>query len=126
MNVIVGVKSQLSVAVGFTSGGKAAPHSIVASAAQVITGGIRSFTLSTREQVAVLPQPSVACHVRVIVNGQVPEPVTSLIKVTVTPLPLQASTAVGVTGAGIFAQSTVIFGVQVITGGVVSSTVITR
>lgn len=47
---------------------------------QVITGGVLSSTLIVCTQVEVLPHPSVADHVRVIVSscGQAPATITSL------------------------------------------------
>ena len=44
---------------------QAEPHSTVLLVAQVITGGVVSTTVTVWLQVLLLPQQSVACHVRV-------------------------------------------------------------
>jgi len=79
--VIVGVPSQLSVAVAMPSAGLIAgfvlaEHSIVTFAGQVIDGATLSSTTMTWVQVPVLPQSSVASQVRVIVRSWVQAPAT--------------------------------------------------
>jgi hypothetical protein len=83
--VIVGVPSQLSVAVAmpsaiFTAGFVLAEHSMVTFAGQVIAGATLSSTTMTCVQVLALPQSSVASQVRVIVRscGQAPATVASV------------------------------------------------
>ena len=64
---IVGVLSQLSVAVGEAGAGTAL-HSAEPSAGQpASTGAVLSLTVRVWEQLELLPQLSVAVHVRVMV-----------------------------------------------------------
>ena len=113
---------QLSVAVGVAQDG-VPEHSMVDGPGKPeITGGMVSSTLIVCEAVAVLPQSSVAVHVRVTLYspGQVPLVVTSANVNTGTP---QLSVAVGVAHAGVPEHSIVEGpGRPEITGGVVSST----
>jgi len=115
---------QLSVAVGVVHDG-VPEHSIVDSPGKPdITGGVVSSTLMVCDAVAVLPQPSSAVQVRVMVYsfGHDPLVVTSAkFKVGVP----QLSVAVGVVQEGGVEHSTVVGpGNPEITGGVVSSTLI--
>ena len=67
MKVIVGVPSQLSVAVGEAGAGTAL-HSTESLAGQPAkTGAVLSVTVRVCEQLELLPQLSVAVQVRVIV-----------------------------------------------------------
>ena len=121
--VNVGVP-QLSVAVGVAQDG-VPEHSIVVGAGKPeITGGVVSSTLMVCDAVAVLPQPSSAVQVRVMLYsfGQVPLTVTSTkFKVGVP----QLSVAVGVVHVGVPEHSKVEGpGKPEITGGVVSSTLL--
>ena len=70
VEVIVGVKSQLSVAVAVPfvpPGAVLAVHSMVRFGGQVITGGVLSSTKMVCRHVLELPQSSVALHVRLMV-----------------------------------------------------------
>jgi hypothetical protein len=122
--VNVGVP-QLSVAVGVTQFG-VAEHSMVDGPGRpLITGGVVSSTLMVCTAVAVFPQPSFAVHVRVNVYafGHGPATVAST-KVNVG-VP-QLSVAVGVSHMGVSEHSILVTpGKPLITGGVVSSTLIT-
>jgi hypothetical protein len=122
---------QLSVAVAIPvfAGAVLAEHSIVTFAGQnVITGGVLSSMTITWVQVLMLPQASVAFHVRVMVYscGQAPATVASVNDTTGV---LQLSVAVAIpvfAGVGLTVHWIVTFGGQnVITGGVLSSTMIT-
>ena len=64
-NVTVTVPSHASVAVGAFHSGTAGQLIGVVCATQVIVGGVLSRTMIEALQVAVLPQSSVAVHVRV-------------------------------------------------------------
>jgi len=113
---------QLSVAVGVVHEG-ATEHSIVVGAGKPeMTGGVVSSTLMVCVAVAILPQPSFAVHVRVILNafGHEPLVVTSAeVRVGIA----QLSVAVGVVQDGVAEHSMVIGpGSADITGGMVSST----
>jgi hypothetical protein len=124
-NVIATVGSHASVAVGAVNTGAAGHAMGDVWVAHVIVGGVVSCTMIVALQVAVLPQSSVAVHVRVtlMLAGQVPGVETSA-KVIVT-LASQASVAVGAANTGAFGQSTgVTCAAQVIVGGVVSCTMI--
>ncbi len=113
---------QLSVAVGVAQDGTAEHSIVVGPGRPEITGGVVSSTLIVCAAVAVLPQPSSAVQVRVMVYsfGQVPFVVTSAkLKVGVP----QLSVAVGVVHAGTPEHSIEDGpGSPEITGGVVSST----
>ncbi len=114
--------AQLSVAVGVAHDG-APEHSIVVGpGSPEITGGVVSSTLIVCDAVAVLPQPSSAVHVRVILYsfGQVPLVVTSANVNVGVP---QLSVTVGVVHEGTPEHSIEDGpGSPEITGGVVSST----
>ena len=64
-NVIVTVASHASIAVGGENTGNAGQFTGVVCATHVIVGGVISRTTIVPLQVAVLPQSSVAVHVRV-------------------------------------------------------------
>jgi Ni,Fe-hydrogenase III small subunit len=122
-NVNVGVP-QLSVAVGVVQDGTPEHSMFEGPGNPEMTGGTVSSTLTVCEAVAVLPQPSSAVQVRVMLYsfGQVPFVVTSA-KVSVgTP---QLSVAVGVVQDGVPEHSIVVaLGNPEMTGGTVSSTFI--
>jgi hypothetical protein len=133
LNDIVGVRSQRSVAVAVpvTAGRVLDVHSIVTFTGQVMIGGVESSMVITWLHVLLLPQSSVALHVLVIVYSctQVGEAVVTSLNVTVG-LVSQLSVAVAVPGTVLFGNvsavhSNVTSTGQVITGGVLSSTVIT-
>ena len=65
VNVIATVASQASVALGAVNTGTTGQLIGVVCATQVIVGGVISCTSIVRLQVAVLPQSSVALHIRV-------------------------------------------------------------
>src|SRR5437867_85193 len=81
-----------------------------------------STTVTSWLQVLLLPQQSVAAHVRLMSCGHVPGFVTVLRIVMVTLVPQQASAAVGGSKPQGVPHSTVLLVAQVITGGVVSTT----
>ena len=85
-------------------------------------GWTQAATVTVWLQVLLLPQQSVACQVRVMDTGQRPL-VKVLSTVMVTFVPQQASKAVGSSKLQVEPHSTVLLLAQVITGGVVSSTV---
>src|SRR6476620_2622553 len=125
LKVSVGLGSQRSVAVGVSHDGVASQSIVVAPGNADIVGGVTSCTLIVCVAVAVLPQASVAVHVRVIENvpAQAPGVVTSL-KVSVG-LGSQRSVAVGVSHDGVASQSIVVApGNADIVGGVTSCTLI--
>ncbi len=64
-NVIVTLASHASVAVGEANNGNPGQFTGVACATQVIVGGVTSVTTMVRLQLELLPQTSVAIHVRV-------------------------------------------------------------
>src|SRR5690349_20947654 len=119
--------SHRSVAVGVVHDGVASQLMVVAPGSVEITGGVTSSTLIVCVAVAVLPQSSVAVHVRVIENepAQAPGVVTSL-KVSSTSAS-HRSVAVGVVHDGVASQLMVEAGGKaLIVGGVTSSTLIVR
>src|SRR5690606_40188283 len=111
-----------------TLGSIASSHSTVTLAGQVITGGVVSSTVIVCTQSLALPQLSTAVHVRsmVYVSGHEPGMVVSEYVISVIGS-VQLSVAVASprdTGKVLSSHSTVTLAGQVITGGVVSSTVI--
>ena len=131
--VIVGVASQLSVAVAVPlvpPGAVLAVHSMVKFGGQVMTGGVLSSTRITWRHVLELPQSSVALHVLLMVYscGQtVLWTVTSVDVIVGVGSQLSVAVAVPLVppGAVLAVHSIVKFGGQVMTGGVLSSTTIT-
>jgi hypothetical protein len=99
------VASHASVAVGGVNTGTAGQSIGVVCATHVIVGGVMSCTTMVRLQVELLPQSSVAVHVRVTlyVPAQVPCVVAS-VKVIST-VASQASVAVGGVNTGTAGQS---------------------
>jgi len=100
---------------------------MVTLAGQAMVGGVLSLTTMICAQVLVLPQSSVANHVRVIVPlcGHAP-PAFESVKVTVGE-PSQLSVAVAepvTTGNVLTVHSNVMFAGQVSTGATLSSTTI--
>ena len=129
VEVIVGVGSQLSVAVAtpfVPPGAVLAVHSIVRFGGHVITGGVLSSTKMVCRQVLELPQSSVALQVLLIVYscGHAPAMVTSVevIVGVVSQLSVAVATPFAPPGAVLAVHWIVRFGGQVITGGVLSST----
>src|SRR6187549_3800644 len=123
--VIVTVASQASVAVGGANTGSAGHVIGVVCATHVIVGGVISCTMIVPLHVAILPQSSVAVHIRVVLYVPTHEPgVVASIKVMVT-VASQASVAVGGVNTGKAGQSTGdVCATQVIVGGIKSSTTI--
>ncbi len=115
---------QLSVAVGTSKEG-VPPHSIVVTPGNPeITGGTVSSTLMVCVAVAVLPQPSSAVQVRVILYSEVQVPLVVLSAKVKTGVP-QLSVAVGVVHEGVPEHSIIEGpGNPEITGGIVSSILI--
>ena len=119
------VPPQASVAVGVAKEGVAGHSTVVGAGSELITGGVLSSTVMVWLAVLALPQGSVAVQVRFTeyACGQEPGVVTSA-KVRVT-FPPQASVAVGVVKEGVAGHSMVLgAGSELITGAVLSSTVI--
>lgn len=90
---------------------------------QKMVGGVVSTTVTVCEQGLLLVQQSVARHVRVMIWGQLGLLVIVLMTVIVTFVPQQASTAVGWPKVQALPHSTILLLAQVMTGGVVSTTV---
>jgi hypothetical protein len=129
VEVIVGVASQLSVAVAVPAGPPGAvltEHWMVTLAGQVITGGVLSSTKMICVQVLELPQSSVALHVLVMVYscGQAPPTVTSVEVMVGVASQLSVAVAVPLAPPGaVLAEHCIVrFAGQVIAGGVLSST----
>ena len=123
-NVSVGVL-QLSVAVGVAKLG-VPEHSIVDGPGKpLMTGGVVSSMVNICDAVAVFPQSSVAVQVRVMVYSFGHDPFVVTSAKTNAGVP-QLSVAVGVTHEGVPEHSAVEGpGNPLMTGGVVSSTLIT-
>jgi hypothetical protein len=130
VDVIVGVASQLSVAVAvplLPPGAVLAVHSMVILGGQnVITGGVLSSTKMVWRHVLELPQSSVARQVLLIVYscGHAPATVTSVDVIVGVASQLSVAVAVPFAppGAVLAVHWIVRFGGHVITGGVLSST----
>ena len=104
VKVTVTVPSHASATVGSIQVGIAGQSIGVVCVAQVIVGGVLSRTTIEALQVAVLPQSSVAVHVRVAVYVPVHVPgVEESVKVTVT-VPSHASATVGAFHSGTAGQ----------------------
>lgn len=122
---MAGELSQLSVAVAVpvADGSVEILHTADTSAGQLITGAVLSSTTMVTLHVAVLPQSSDAVHVLVSVYDcpQVPGNVSvTMVKATVAS---QASIAIAKPNEGVVPHSIGLTTIgQVITGGVVSST----
>jgi hypothetical protein len=117
--------SQRSVAVGVVNAGVAGHSMVVGPGSAPITGGVVSSTLMVCDAVLVLPQSSVAVHVRVTLYsaGQAPGVVTSL-KVNVG-VASNASVTVGVVKTGVFGHSIVLGpGKAEITGATLSTRIV--
>src|SRR6188474_2226027 len=116
--VMVTVAPHASVAVGVVNTGSAGQSTGVVCATHVIVGGVISCTTMVPLHVAVLPQSSVAVHVRVVVYVPTHEPgVVASTKVIVT-VASQASVAVGGVNTGNAGQSTGdVCATQIIVGG---------
>jgi hypothetical protein len=90
---------QLSFAVTLAGVGRFEPHGSVVSTGQPLrTGGVVSLIIIRCEQLALLPQASLATQVRVIVIGQKVLDVTALNSGVIAPS--QLSVAVTLAGAG--------------------------
>src|SRR5262245_22688339 len=121
--VISTLMSQASLAVALpkTTG---LGHSTFATVGHEITGGVLSVTEMVRLHVEELPPSSVAVQVRVTVNGQPPEVVTSLL--VMSAVGSQASVAVALPKIIGLGHSTLATVGQEITGGVLSLTEMVR
>ena len=98
LSVTFTVLSQLSVAVTFAGAGTSPIHCTVTLFGHPLkTGLVVSLTVMVCEQLALLPQKSVAVQVRTMVFGQLPDVVA--LSVTFTVLS-QLSVAVTFAGAG--------------------------
>jgi hypothetical protein len=82
-------------------------------------GGTQDTTVTVWLHVLVLPQRSVAVQVRVMICGQTP--LVTVVKVSVTLVPLQMSLAMGASKLQAVPQGKVLLVAQVMTGGVVST-----
>src|SRR6266581_38573 len=102
-----------------------AGHSRTTSGGQVMTGGVMSRTVMVCTQLALLPHSSMAVQVRAMTLVAPQLLVTESLKLTLTaPQPSWAvATPVALVSVSAGHSSTT-FGGQVMTGGVVSSTVI--
>jgi hypothetical protein len=125
----VGAVWQLSVAVALPvlPGSVLAVHSIVTLAGHVIAGGVVSSIVMSCAHVLLLPHASVAVHTRVNSFEQLPSPGMSSYVMLVTTA-VQASVAVAVpvaAGRMLSSHSTVTLPGHAMTGGVVSTMVIT-
>jgi hypothetical protein len=100
-----GIVVHPSVAVGATQTGVAGQMIGVVCATQLIIGGVSSYTTIDLEQVAELPQASVAVQVRVWVPvpGQAPGTKAS-VKVTIGGAVLQPPVAIGGVKTGVAGQ----------------------
>src|SRR5436853_457113 len=114
---------QVSLALG-ASKVQALAHSTVLLVTQVIEGGVVSVTITVWLHVLLLPQRSLALHVRVATKV-LPQVALVTVPMTlmVTLVASHTSVAVGLVKAQAVPHSTVEFGVQVIVGAVVSITV---
>src|SRR6266567_6512307 len=108
---------QVSLAVG-GSKDQTLVHSTVLLGTQVMVGGVWSSTVTVWLHSAVLPQASVARHVRVAskVLPQWPVRLVTVPTMVMVTLP-QASLAVGALKDQALPHSTVLFGTQVMVGG---------
>src|SRR5437762_712604 len=109
---------QVSLAVG-ASKHQALVHSTVLLATQLMVGGVWSSTVTVWLHSAVLPQASVARHVRVAakVLPQWPVRLVTVPTIVMVALP-QVSKAVGTSKVQALLHSTVSLGTQVMVGGV--------
>src|SRR5690606_267186 len=128
MSVTGSVQLSVAAASPKETGKVLSSHSTVTLAGQVITGGVVSSTVIVCMQSLALPQSSTAVHIRsiVYVSGHEPGMVVSEYVMSVTGS-VQLSVAVAspkTLGSISSSHSTVTLAGQVITGGVISSTVI--
>ena len=125
LNVKLGFESQASLTLGVANDGVAEHSIVLAAGSEPITGPVVSTTVIVCDFVLLLPQWSVAVHVRVTEYPcpQLPAVVTSA-KVS-EGVPSHASVAVGEANDGVAGHSIVLAaGTAEITGAVVSTTVI--
>lgn len=129
VEVMVGVASQLSVAVAFPvlPGKVLAVHSMVVLAGHEIAGGTLSSITIVCTQLLVLPQSSVATHVRVMVlsSGHDPPIVTSVdVRVGVASQ-LSVAVAVPVSAGNVLPEHWIVtFAGHAMIGATLSSTTI--
>ena len=116
-------QSSVAVAVPVLAGSVESLQFNVTPAGHEITGGVVSSKVNVCTQVATLPQLSSAVHVLEMISGH--DPLLVPLHVIVTPEQSSVAVAIPVDDGKVEAlQSSVLFGGQVITGGVVSSIVI--
>jgi len=121
LTIVMLLVPPMSVALG-ASKVHALPHSTVLFAAQANVGAVVSLMVTVWEHCAVLPQASVARHVRVALKV-LPQPeFVVVLRIVIVFVP-QMSVAVGASNVHAAPASTVLFAAQVITGAVVSTTV---
>jgi hypothetical protein len=121
----VTVQLSLAVAVPVLAGSVLSVQSTVISAGQVMDGGTVSLMVMNCVHCAVLPHESVAVHVRIKAAGHMPPGAVSEKSKTGEPPQLSVAVAVPVSlGVVPPVQSIVISPGHVITGGVLSNTVI--
>jgi len=124
---IVTVPSHASVAVGAIHTGTAGQLIGDVCVAQVIVGGVLSRTTIVPVHVAVLPQSSVAVHVRVTLYVPAHVPCVVASDAVIVTVPSHASVAVGAVHTGTAGQSIgEVCATHVITGAVTSRTTIVR
>src|SRR5437762_12525110 len=113
---------QVSLAVG-ASKHQALVHSTVLLATQLMVGGVWSSTVTFWLHSAVLPQASVARHVRVAskVLPQWPVMLVTVLRMVIVTLP-QVSLALGASKDQVLVHSTVLLVTQMMVGLVVSCT----
>src|SRR5262249_60087294 len=118
-----GLPLQLSVAVG-RSKTQAVAHSNCLSGPQARLGGVVSSTVLVCDTVMVLPLRSMAVHLHTTKIGQVP--LVVLLRVTITLVPSQLSTAVtlGGTGRSLRHWKVRLVGTPTSVGGVMSCTML--
>jgi hypothetical protein len=123
LRILIDVLPQVSLAAG-ASKSQALAHSTVLAGTHTIVGGVLSTVVTVWLQLAVLPQASVACQVRVAVKvpPQCPAVLVTLPTMLIVTLP-QVSLAVGASKLQAVAHSAVLSAAQAIVGGVVSFTV---
>src|SRR5437762_1582348 len=123
LTIVMVAVPQVSLAVG-GSKGQALVHSTVLLPTQLMAGVVLSSSVTFWLQSAVLPQASVARQVRVAskVLPQRPVRLVTVLRMVMVTLP-QVSLAVGASNVQLLVHSTVLLGMQMIVGLVVSTTV---
>jgi hypothetical protein len=122
LTIVTVALPQVSLAAGASKSHELV-HSTVLFPTHEITGAVWSCTVTIWLQSAVLPQPSVARHVRVAskVLPQCPVVLVVVLKIVTVALP-QVSLAVGASKVQVPVHSTVLLATHVIAGAVWSCT----